>query len=805
MALITQTIKNLVAGVSQQPPILRHPEQLEEQINGYSTEAGGLQKRPPTLHKFRTGLTASEVKPRVHFINRDATEQYAVVFTGSDIVVYDILTGEQKVVSFKDDSAKAYITSQQPRKDLKAVTIADYTFITNMKVNTKMRSAVAPNVWASQGLLVNVKSGQYGRTYKIVVNGETVATFETPDGSQATHVKQINTDYIVDQLAAAAKNAGWTTAKGTSWLYLTGKTITSAEAYDGYNNQAMVCILKATQKFTNLPAAAPDGYTVKIVGEKGSLSDDYYVKYSASEQIWKETVEPGLPLGFDGATMPHVLIRQADGTFLCRAGEWTDRTTGDEDSNPEPSFIGYPINDIFFFRNRLGFLSGENIILSSNADFFRFWMSSAMAVQDTDTIDVAVSDNKISTLYQAVPHGEDLIVFSADTQFSLRADGILSPTNVKADTLTYFASEPSVKPVGVGRNIYFTTQRTNFSAVKEYFTAFDNTDKRDAQDITAHVPNYLPNGVYQLVPSTIDNILLFLTEGEPNKMYVYKYLFIDGVKQQSAWSIWDFGAEIIGASFIGSALYILIKREGSYCLEKLVVSYNTTDFDDEPYRIYVDRKVETPIITEDKYDALTNTTTITISDYYDTESMDAGTYIITTAKGVVYLNEDNQVTLQGNFAGQKLIIGVSFNFKAVMSPYIIKQSDDGSTISLNDGRLQLQHVWFNFEDSGYFKVCVNDRDYINSGYFKIIVNGEEQEELSHMKGYDTEKAYINSLYEFSTGDKLDIVLLKSGILKVPVQKQNTKAVISIESSLPTPIAIVGGGWNGRYVRRFRNV
>ncbi len=44
MALITQTIKNLVAGVSQQPPILRHPEQLEEQINGYSTEAGGLQK-----------------------------------------------------------------------------------------------------------------------------------------------------------------------------------------------------------------------------------------------------------------------------------------------------------------------------------------------------------------------------------------------------------------------------------------------------------------------------------------------------------------------------------------------------------------------------------------------------------------------------------------------------------------------------------------------------------------------------------------------------------------------------------------
>ena len=41
MPLIQQTIKNLIAGISQQPPKLRHAEQLEEQINGYSTEAAG--------------------------------------------------------------------------------------------------------------------------------------------------------------------------------------------------------------------------------------------------------------------------------------------------------------------------------------------------------------------------------------------------------------------------------------------------------------------------------------------------------------------------------------------------------------------------------------------------------------------------------------------------------------------------------------------------------------------------------------------------------------------------------------------
>nr|DAL93610.1 MAG TPA: stabilization protein [Caudoviricetes sp.] len=30
---------------------------------------------------------------------------------------------------------------------------------------------------------------------------------------------------------------------------------------------------------------------------------------------------------------------------------------GDDDSNPYPSFVGSNINDIFFYRNRLGFIS----------------------------------------------------------------------------------------------------------------------------------------------------------------------------------------------------------------------------------------------------------------------------------------------------------------------------------------------------------------------------------------------------------------------------------------------------------------
>lgn len=52
MALISQSVKNLKGGISQQPDILRFPEQGAEQINGWSSETEGLQKRPPFIFSF---------------------------------------------------------------------------------------------------------------------------------------------------------------------------------------------------------------------------------------------------------------------------------------------------------------------------------------------------------------------------------------------------------------------------------------------------------------------------------------------------------------------------------------------------------------------------------------------------------------------------------------------------------------------------------------------------------------------------------------------------------------------------------
>ena len=780
MSLINQDIKNFVQGISQQPATLRDPEQLDVQLNGFSSEASGLQKRPPTLfinklHKYTKGN-----KPMVHFIDRDAYEKYAVIFDGDTIAVYD-LDGNPYTVNF-NGSSKNYVQLTEPRKNIKCVTIADYTFVLNTTKSVAMTSKVTTNVWATQGALVNIKSGQYGRTYRVDINGATIASFTTPDGSDKSHTAQIATDYIANQLATAARGNGWTVTTGSSWLYIYGKTITKLDVYDGYNNQAAFGVLKATQKFSNLPSSAPNGFVTKVAGEAGSTTDDYYVEYSAEDNVWKECAAPNILCEIDANTMPHVLVREADGTFTFRAAEWSERDIGDDDSNPEPSFIGQTLNDIFYFRNRLGVLSGENVILTRSADFFNFWMTSAMEVQDTDPIDLAVSDNKISILYHAVPFDAELVVFSKDAQFTLNSDNVLSPKDaILSPPVTHFGCSLKATPVNAGRNIYFVAERSEYSTIREFFTAADNTDSKDAQDVTSHVPTYIPNGVYKIVPSNTENIMLFLTEGEEEAAYVYKYLFIDSVRQQAAWSKWSFNDAIYGGSFIDGYLYLVLERNGYLCLERMSFTFNTEDYPEhESYRVLLDSK---RIMTEGigfSYDEDTEETVINMSvilgELYDSTK----TYSVVFGDGTYRTADENgRLVLFGDYTGQTAVCGINYNFYIKLSTIYVKQETDRGVKALLEGRLQLRQMWFNYADSGYFKVTVKVLD------------------------KDTYE-YVNTERILGTNTaQLDVMPFSTGQFKFPVQSLNTNCEITLETDAPSPVSLIGAGWIANYVRKTR--
>lgn len=834
MPLIQQTIKNLIAGISQQPPKLRHAEQLEEQINGFSTEAGGLQKRPPTQHIKR--LPVLPLKTKVHLINRDETERYIVAFTGDSLKIFDI-NGNEKTVKM-ENGADTYVTCSNPNKQLKAITVADHTFIVNTtKVVEMNNNEKSSDDWKKQGSLIVIRQGQYGRKYTINIQDQEY-TYETPDGGAASHSKMIATDYIANQLyeklagnfkktfssltddemrtygitkstkgrLAGSDNDHWVVTttyhykdkayskedmfspagiqgsvviKGTNWIQIIGN-LKDISVSDGFNGEALKLFINTTTRFEILPSTAPDGFTVLVKGEKES-ADDYYVKYDSGLHSWKECAKPNITIKYDFTTMPYILRREADGTFTCTTANWNERKTGDEDSNPTPSFIGNKINDIFFFRNRLGIISGEAVNLSRTSDFFNFWVDSATSIVDTDPIDLQVSHNRVSTLYNAVSFNQDLYLFSAQTQFILRAEGVLSPKTAVIDQVTEFDADTWVKPIGVGRNLYFTAHKTDFTTVQEYFAVADSTTQKNATDVTGHVPNFLKNSVYSLKACNNENLLIALSDNQRDTMYVYKFLFLNDSKAQASWSRWTFDGEIIGADFINSIMYLVINRGSNTFLEKLPISYNTKDFVSEPYRVMLDRKFKTTL--HGTFDKDTKEMRYDVKSIYGDAYSEPREYTIVLKNGSVYSGKDtvvipHQVEPLEDF---ECYIGVPYEFKFTYSTFFIKQTSQTGTDTIPNDRLQLRFLHINYD---------------NTGEFEVIVNATGK----------TPKHYkMTARIVGTSSNQVGIHPLETGEFRVPLMGRNTDTEVTVINTSPLPSAFNTTVWQGLVTYKFRQI
>ena len=378
-------------------------------------------------------------------------------------------------------------------------------------------------------------------------------------------------------------------------------------------------------QFGYLPGSkVPSGFIAKVSGDKSSGQDDYYVAWM--DGVWKETAQPVYPGGttnyshatlkvnarttISDTTMPVQLYKNfgtvnnvADSIyFVLEPVEWGVREKGDTGTNPFPSFANYTgtalytINDIFFHRNRLGFVSDENVVLSEVGSYFNFFHTTVLSVLDTAVIDVAVSNNQVAILKSAIPFQESLILFSDLQQFKLTSDQFLTPTSVTVDVATNFETSTDAKPVAAGKTIFFPFQRGAYSGIREYFIDVAS-ETNDANEISAHVPEYIEGVVKKLAVSSNEEVLIVLSSTNRKEVAVYKYYYNDKEKLQSSWSKWTFDADVIDVAFVGSVAFILFRRgdgtNDKVYLEKLNLSVDSaTAVEDDKIGIRLDRRVK---------------------------------------------------------------------------------------------------------------------------------------------------------------------------------------------------------------------
>lgn len=710
MALVSTSIPNLINGVSQQPPSVRLATQSEIQENGLSSVSEGLKKRPPTEHQdfFISGLSTQKqtdiLTAFVHPIrNSDNTLHFLVIEKDGTMTITDS-SGTTKSIT---NNGAGYLSGlTNPRRELTATTVADYTFLVN-KTKVVAKTATKSTARNPEALLYVAKA-DYSVTYTFkITKGGTVYTREitTMASTQAstadtqTAEKSIQTDRIAtnlrfDQTVDATYYGSGTgspiSISGISFvqygnvIHIIGATSSDdfkIEVTDSRGGEHLRAFKGETPDFKKLPVDAPEDFVILVSGDNQKGQDDYYVRYTTNvtngQGVWKETVEPDIDIELDDDTMPHTLIY--DGTSYTFGPEtYANRTVGNDTTNPFPSFLDHTINDVFFHRNRLGFLADENVIFSEAGEYFNFFAKTVLTLVDSAPIDVAVSNNQVSILRHAVPFNETLLLFSDYTQFKLSANQVLTPETVSIDVTTQFETNLRAKPVGAGKYVYFSTTKGSYSGIREYYVDAE-TETNDANEVTAHVPEYLDGTVIKLAAASNEDMLLAITDQDRTVIYPYKYFWSGREKLQSSWSKWKFTGNILGAEFDKSDIYLIVQYGADVALEKINLSLDTALDDTGTFPVLIDRRVR-----------LTGTDTIPYTA--------TGTIYVTDAGSIV--SAADALTYQGT--GGVVYAGVPYTFLYEFSEQLMKNDNT----SITTGRLQIKSMAVVYSDTGFFDITV---------------------------------------------------------------------------------------------------
>jgi hypothetical protein len=483
-----------------------------------------------------------------------------------------------------NEGIKDYFVTTTPRQSIRAITIADYTIVTNEAITVaKVAAAATPRETIG---LVNVKNGVASQIYKIYIDGAEVANYATGDTSQYTTYQ---THAIAAALAAdlsVSLGVGWTILQEGSAILIIKDDNTSftMKATDTWGEAALVGIVGKTQKFSDLPAKVPSfssityDLVIEISGDVENNFDNYYVRWEADSTgenrngVWKECPIPNLSNTFDANTMPHQIIRSGANEFTVSPVAWEAREVGDEISAPDPSFVGATISGVFFYKNRLGFLTGESVVFSrGGSEYFNFWPSTALDVLDDDPIDISVASTEVSILRAAIPASQCLMLFGDQQQFILTTgDSLLTPKTAKVESATHYLMDLSVEPALVGANIYFVVPTGQHSKVMEYGVLVDGYSN-NAVPITSHAPTYIPSGPLAIVGSDAADFLC-VPMPSTGEMYVYRYYWNGSEKIQSAWGRWSYDGDILCALTLNSTLYLVVREAGGeVSLERIYV------------------------------------------------------------------------------------------------------------------------------------------------------------------------------------------------------------------------------------------
>ncbi len=851
MPAVTQTTPNFLGGVSRQNDDKKLINQVTECVNGYPDPTYGLLKRPGMEHvnvlKKANGdaFTKSELADAAwFFIDRDDAGSYIGAIKGSNIYVWTKDDGTWCTVT---NNGASYLTGTK-QSDYHFRSVQDVTVITNKTVTTAMQAVstyVANSVGtvklttltASQKYSVTIQGikseveAQSTTTYDdfLVYNGNVNTNHHLVDAIHATITAQhgSNADFngtwyleaypnsLVIKRTTGQTGSGTTNAIVTDYSTPVGTPLAfTLEGKGGVGNLSLEVFQDSVQNASDLPAESFDGHHVQI-NNTSSADDDYFLKYEAlndpasgkvkrGKGYWKEAVARDVSPGLNASTMPYQLENTGATTFTFNPISWTDRQVGDANTNPDPSFIGYTITSTFFYSNRFGVLSEDNIFFGAANDSFNFFVKSALAQTDADPIDLNVASVRPVVLNDVLPSPQGLLLFSARQQFQVYSASAttLTPKTTVIRAISNYEMDSRIPPVDVGTTTGF------INTVPGYAKLFTLQLREIEQsplvvDISKTVLEWIPDTIDNLSVSPQNSVLLM---GDRDASYIYLYRFYNNGEQDlfQAWVKWELPATIQAVDIIDDDVIVVSQHEDEYTIGKIVLDQiptgdvvaTATSTTGNPCLDMATRPVK-PHASVDAvvYDSTNDLTKIYVPYtpidekqaimLLSVPTADVGTDSAIDADAGYYATAEERTEsgtgyryfeVKGNFTdyADGIVVGYGYDYEVTLPKFYYRPQPNVTDFT---AALTVSRVKFSVGRTGAIR-------------FKVKADGSnEWKNVEHT----TDGDYYNA-------DSNPVKAERQFI--VPIHQRNTNFELKVTSDFPYPVSLVSMMWEGIYSPRF---
>jgi hypothetical protein len=468
-----------------------------------------------------------------------------------------------------------------------------------------------------------------------------------------------------------------------------------------------------------------------------------------------------------------------------RLNFWKYREVGDNQTNPMPSFVGYPIDTISFYKNRIVFASRQNVICSQAGDYFNFFASTVITIVDSDPIDLSASTLKPIRLKHAIAAPQGLLLFGDNAQLLLSTTTeAFSPKTAEVNLLSTLSQTDRIAPLDIGSSYIFIEEGEKASSVYE-MAITDANIKPQSIELTRPLPTYIPAAILDMQVSQSAGTLAILSKQELSSLYLYRWFNLTGEQRIAGWFRWILPGEIQFFTFDHDILFVVTKHGSNYVLSKMSLLTDTPSesllFEGQYLDVRLDLFDYNPTLT---YDSVTDLTHVCFKDgfedlneqpvliflnpdiagYFEEQTLQ---YDATKPAGQKYF-----LTVEGNQTTSKFAVGYKYEAMAQLPAfYVVKDEARNIKDTVNVPRIN--------------RLKVNS---YNSGPYRAVVRSDGRDDFVLELPQITANNYLAN----------NIPIIRNAQSTIPVMAKGDQFEFELIADSPFQTAFTSIDWEGTY-------